>query len=73
MFQICISSICQTECISPLKHAMQSRRDMIAIACETLNRLFSTNEDRLIKQVNKTLTVIVIVINLKIFVVNCSI
>lgn len=52
MLQICISSICQTECISPLKHAMQSRRDMIAIACETLNRLFSTNEDRLIKQVN---------------------
>nr|XP_031831200.1 dnaJ homolog subfamily C member 13 [Nomia melanderi] len=48
--EICISSICQTECISPLKHAMQSRRDMIAIACETLNRLFSTNEDRLIKQ-----------------------
>jgi len=29
---------------------MQSRKDMIAIACETLNRLFSTNEDRLIKQ-----------------------
>lgn len=29
---------------------MQSRRDMIAIACETLHRLFSTNEDRLIKQ-----------------------
>ncbi|XP_012235865.1 dnaJ homolog subfamily C member 13 isoform X2 [Linepithema humile] len=48
--EICISSICQTECISPLKHAMQSRRDMIAIACETLNRLFSTNEDRLVKQ-----------------------
>ncbi|XP_014205201.1 dnaJ homolog subfamily C member 13 isoform X1 [Copidosoma floridanum] len=48
--EICISSICQTECISPLKHAMQSRKDMIAIACETLNRLFSTNEDRLIKQ-----------------------
>lgn len=48
--EICISSICQTECISPLKHAMQSRRDMIAVACETLNRLFSTNEDRLIKQ-----------------------
>lgn len=31
---------------------MQSRKDMIAVACETLNRLFSTNEDRLIKQVN---------------------
>ena len=25
---------------------------MIAIACETLNRLFSTNEDRLVKQVS---------------------
>ncbi|XP_058807941.1 dnaJ homolog subfamily C member 13 isoform X2 [Phymastichus coffea] len=48
--EICISSICQTECISPLKNAMQLRKDMIAVACETLNRLFSTNEDRLIKQ-----------------------
>ncbi|XP_063990666.1 dnaJ homolog subfamily C member 13 isoform X4 [Diachasmimorpha longicaudata] len=48
--EICITSICQTDCISPLKLAMQSRKDMIAVACETLNRLFSTNEDRLIKQ-----------------------
>ncbi|XP_066599154.1 dnaJ homolog subfamily C member 13 isoform X2 [Prorops nasuta] len=48
--EICISSICQTECISPLKYAMQIRKDMIAVACETLNRLFATNEDRLIKQ-----------------------
>ncbi|KAK0084129.1 hypothetical protein PV325_007587 [Microctonus aethiopoides] len=48
--EICINSICQTDCISPLKFAMQSRRDMIAVACETLNRLFATNEDRLIKQ-----------------------
>ena len=48
---------------------MQSRRDMIAIACETLNRLFSTNEDRLIKQVNKTSTIIIIHINLKVCVV----
>ncbi|XP_046608377.1 dnaJ homolog subfamily C member 13 isoform X1 [Neodiprion virginianus] len=48
--EICITSICQTECISPLKYAMQSRKDMIAIACEALNRLFSTNEDRLVKQ-----------------------
>lgn len=38
---------------------MQSRRDMIAIACETLNRLFSTNEDRLIKQVNKILNIVI--------------
>ncbi|XP_043463949.1 dnaJ homolog subfamily C member 13 [Leptopilina heterotoma] len=48
--EVCISSISQTDCISPLKHAMQSRKDMIAIVCETLNRLFLTNEDRLIKQ-----------------------
>lgn len=32
---------------------------MIAIACETLNRLFSTNEDRLIKQVNKILNIVI--------------
>lgn len=48
--ETCVSSISQTECINPLKYAMQSRRDMIAVACETLNRLFSTNEDRLVKQ-----------------------
>ncbi|XP_012268108.2 dnaJ homolog subfamily C member 13 isoform X2 [Athalia rosae] len=48
--EICVASICQTECIGPLKNAMQSRRDMITIACEALNRLFSMNEDRLVKQ-----------------------
>ncbi|KAF7993906.1 hypothetical protein HCN44_011175 [Aphidius gifuensis] len=48
--EICINSICQTDCISPLKLAMQSRKDMIGVACETLHRLFATNEDRLIKQ-----------------------
>ncbi|XP_023317683.1 dnaJ homolog subfamily C member 13 isoform X2 [Trichogramma pretiosum] len=48
--EICITSMSQTECIRPLKYAMQTRKDMIAVACETLNKLFSTNEDRLIKQ-----------------------
>lgn len=47
---------------------MQSRRDMIAIACETLNRLFSTNEDRLIKQVNKILDIIIDTKNLNYFI-----
>ena len=49
--QICVLSMSQTECIKPIKVAMQLRKDMVAIACETLNKLFSINEDRLIKQV----------------------
>jgi DnaJ family protein C protein 13 len=34
----------------PLKQAMQVRKDMIAVACEALNRLFSNNQDQLVKQ-----------------------
>jgi hypothetical protein len=40
------------ECISPLKQAMQARKDMIGVVCEALNRLFSTNHDQLISQVD---------------------
>lgn len=46
----CINAISQTDCMSPLKNAMQSRRDMIGVACEALNRLFSTNQEQLVKQ-----------------------
>lgn len=34
----------------PLKQAMLVRKDMIGIACEALNRLFSTNQEFLVKQ-----------------------
>lgn len=33
-----------------LKQAMQVRKDMVAVACETLNRLFSSNQEQLVKQ-----------------------
>lgn len=33
-----------------LKQAMQVRQDMVAVACEALNRLFSNNQDQLVKQ-----------------------
>ncbi|KAK7873572.1 hypothetical protein R5R35_009276 [Gryllus longicercus] len=48
--EVCIQTMANTECISPLKKAMQIRKDMIGVACETLNRLFSANQDQLIKQ-----------------------
>ncbi|XP_044264022.1 dnaJ homolog subfamily C member 13 [Tribolium madens] len=47
---ICVAAIAQTDCMHPLKQAMQVRKDMIAVACEALNRLFSNNQDQLVKQ-----------------------
>lgn len=47
---MCVSAISQTDCILPLKKAMQSRKDMVGIACEALNRLFSTNSNQLVRQ-----------------------
>nr|XP_022914945.1 dnaJ homolog subfamily C member 13 [Onthophagus taurus] len=47
---ICVTAIAQTECMHPLKQAMQVRKDMIALACEALNRLFSSNQEPLVKQ-----------------------
>lgn len=48
--QVCITAVAQTDCMHPLKHAMQTRRDMIAVACEALNRLFSASQEQLVKQ-----------------------
>lgn len=48
--QICVSAIAQTDCMHPLKQAMQVRKDMIAVACESLHRLFTNNQDQLVKQ-----------------------
>ena len=52
VFQACIGAMSHTQCIGPLKQSMQCSRDMIATGCETLNRLFSANQDQLVKQVN---------------------
>lgn len=45
-----MSAFAQTDCMHPLKQAMQVRKDMIAVACESLNRLFINNQDQLVKQ-----------------------
>lgn len=34
----------------PMKEAMLLRKDIVAVACETLNRLFSSNQEFLVKQ-----------------------
>ncbi|XP_060515817.1 dnaJ homolog subfamily C member 13 [Cylas formicarius] len=47
---VCIHSISQTDCMFPLKRAMQIRADMVAVACEALNRMFSSNQEPLVKQ-----------------------
>ncbi|KAK9875337.1 hypothetical protein WA026_007733 [Henosepilachna vigintioctopunctata] len=47
---ICINAISQTDCMHSLKQAMQVRRDMVSVACEALSRLFSNNQEQLVKQ-----------------------
>jgi hypothetical protein len=54
VLQVCIQAMGHTQCINPLKQAMQARKDMIGVVCEALNRLFSTNHDQLISQVGHT-------------------
>ncbi|KAK6624832.1 hypothetical protein RUM44_011696 [Polyplax serrata] len=46
----CASAIGQTDCIMPLKKAMETRKDILGVACEALNRLFSTNSNQLVRQ-----------------------
>lgn len=36
--------------MQPLKKAMQVRKDMTAVACEALSKLFSTSQDQLVRQ-----------------------
>lgn len=50
LLQVCVSAIAQTDCMHPLKQAMQVRKDMTAVACESLHRLFSNNQEQLVKQ-----------------------
>lgn len=45
-----MAAIAETQCMQPLKKAMQARKDMTAVACEALSRLFSTSQDQLVKQ-----------------------
>lgn len=49
-FQVCIAALAQTECMHSIKQAMQIRQDSIALACEALNRLFSSNQEQFVKQ-----------------------
>ncbi|XP_066249736.1 dnaJ homolog subfamily C member 13 [Euwallacea similis] len=47
---LCVTAISETQCMQPLKRAMQARKDMTAVACEALSRLFSTSQDQLVRQ-----------------------
>lgn len=38
--QVCVAAIAQTECILALKKCMENERDLVAMCCETLTRLF---------------------------------
>lgn len=38
--QVCVQAISQTDCISSLKRCMEHNRELHAMACETLSRLF---------------------------------
>ncbi|XP_033727987.1 dnaJ homolog subfamily C member 13-like [Pecten maximus] len=51
--EICIRSMAQTECIGPIKVAMKARRDQIALAAETLAKLFDKGEEELVSQAVK--------------------
>ncbi|XP_069107344.1 LOW QUALITY PROTEIN: dnaJ homolog subfamily C member 13-like [Argopecten irradians] len=55
--EICIRSMAQTECIGPIKVAMKARRDQIALAAETLAKLFDKGEEELVSQVKSYLVV----------------
>uniref|UniRef100_A0AAR5P1B7 J domain-containing protein n=2 Tax=Dendroctonus ponderosae TaxID=77166 RepID=A0AAR5P1B7_DENPD len=50
MNNLCVGAIAETQCMQPLKKAMQARKDMTAVACEALSRLFSNSQDQLVKQ-----------------------
>lgn len=56
MLQVCIGAMSLTQCIGPLKQAMQASHEMVGVGCEALNRLFSTNHDQLVKQVRMCLS-----------------
>lgn len=47
---VCITAVAQTDCMHPLKKAMEARSEMVAVACETLNRLFSAGQEQLVRQ-----------------------
>jgi len=55
MFQLCVRSMAQVECIGPIQTAMKIRRDSIALACEALSKMFDRGEEELVSQVH-TLT-----------------
>ncbi|XP_052814797.1 dnaJ homolog subfamily C member 13-like isoform X2 [Mya arenaria] len=52
--EICIRSMAQVECIGPIKTAMQTRRDSIALACEALSKMFDKGEEELVSQALRT-------------------
>lgn len=49
--QICVGCISQTECIGPIKKAMQANSNLVYVSSETLSRMFMAKKDFLVKQV----------------------
>lgn len=40
VLQVCVQAISQAECINSLKKCMENNKDLQAMTCETLSRLF---------------------------------
>lgn len=48
--QVCVDSLANCDCVSPLHRAMKLRKDLLVVVCETFNRMFSFNHDSLVSQ-----------------------
>ena len=53
--QVCVQSMSQVESIGPIKSAMQSRTDVIGLACEAMMKMFETGSEELVEQVTVVL------------------
>lgn len=54
MFQVCIGSMGQTDCLKPIQITMKGNSKLVVLGCETMARLFLANKDTLVKQVTYT-------------------
>ena len=48
--QVCVESLANCDCVSPLHRAMKLRKDLLVVVCETFNRMFAYNHDSLVSQ-----------------------
>ena len=47
---MCVESLANCDCVSPLHRAMKLRKDLLVVVCETFNRMFAYNHDSLVSQ-----------------------